>query len=234
MTLEQGAEVFRVITTNRYQAALELGFWHGVSTCYLAGAMHELGGGHVTTIDLEEARREEPAIETVLDRVGLRSYVTIHYEPTSYVWRLMKLLEADPSPRFDFCYLDGAHDWFTDGFAFLLVDRLLLPGGTIIFDDMDWTFAKSPTLHGTPRVRTMPEDERSTPHIRKIWDLLVRTHPGYGELMVRDGWGYARKLATTPGAAPLRSETVVVQKEIGLGAAVLKLARRLRDRIGVR
>jgi hypothetical protein len=50
--------------------------------------------------------------------------VNYYFEPTSYTWRMMKMLEEDEGPRFDLCYLDGAHSWFVDGFAFFLIDRL--------------------------------------------------------------------------------------------------------------
>ena len=57
---------------------------------------------------------------------------------------LMRAIEA--GHKYDFCFIDGAHTWDTDGFAFCLVDRMLRPGGWIIFDDLNWTHAHSPTL----------------------------------------------------------------------------------------
>lgn len=139
MTQEQAHRLTEFMTRERVLDVLELGFNHGVSTSYMAA--HLTGrGGHITTIDFVSARHREPNIEGLLGKFGLRNLVTIHYEPTSYTWRLMKLLEEDDSPRFDLCYIDGAHSWFVDGFAFFLVDRLLRPGGWIVFDDLDWTF----------------------------------------------------------------------------------------------
>ena len=146
------------------------------------------------------------------------------------VWGpLMKMLEDDPSPHFDLCYLDGAHEWFTDGFAFVLVDRLLQPGGLIIFDDLDWTYETSPSLKNTERVRRMPADERSTQQVRKVYELLVKTHPDYGDFTERDGWGYARKRRSSSRQAvnELRTETVYEKEYIGLGAAILQIARRI-------
>ena len=35
-------------------------------------------------------------------------------------------------------YLDGAHEWHHDGFAHLLIDLMLRPGGIIEFDDYWW------------------------------------------------------------------------------------------------
>jgi len=132
MSVTQAETITDVISENRFQNILELGFGHGVSTCYIAGAVDDLGRGTITTIDSISAREAEPNIEHLLGSLGLAKYVAIFYEPTSYIWRLMKMLEETSSPRFDFCYIDGAHDWFTDGFAFFLVDRLLKPGGHML------------------------------------------------------------------------------------------------------
>src|SRR5262249_29856436 len=117
MTLSQATEITQVILENKFHNILELGFCHVVSTCYMAGALDELGSGSITTIDLENARRTDPNIDQLLGVLGLTKFVTVFYEPTSYLWRLMKVLEEHPSPQFDLCYIDGAHNWFTDGFA---------------------------------------------------------------------------------------------------------------------
>ena len=104
----QAKEITSIVLENKYQNLLELGFDHGVSTCYLAGALDESGGGRITTIDRESAKDAEPSIETLLESLSLRDRVDVIYEPHSYIWRLMKMLEDDPSPRFDFCFIDGA------------------------------------------------------------------------------------------------------------------------------
>lgn len=192
------AQAYRItdfIHKNHIRDVLELGFAHGVSTCYIAAALEESGGGSVTTIDVNSARNRSPNIEQLLKACNFRNVVVgWHYEPTSYTWRLMKFLEQNPPPQFDFCYIDGAHNWFVDGLAFFLVDRLLRAGGWIVFDDLDWTYATSPTLHDTDRVKSMPVDERETQQIRKVYELLVKTHPCYADFHVQDGWGYAHKV----------------------------------------
>ncbi len=229
MTFTQAETITDVILENQFQNILELGFGHGVSTCYMAGAVDDLGRGTITTIDLISAREAEPNIDYLLGSLGLSKYVTIFYEPTSYIWRLMKTLEESPSPRFDFCYIDGAHDWFADGFAFFLVDRLLKPGGLIIFDDLDWTYESSPTLKDTQRVKRMPQDEKSTPQIRKVYELLVKPHPAYGEFMEKDGWAYARKTSTesNPTSYGIRKEIVCQREYVGLGAAILRIVSKI-------
>ena len=227
MSFEQAQVICDVIQRNGFQQILELGFRHGVSTCYMAAALDDLGGGNITTIDLLSAKEAQPNIDSLLGDLGLAHLVSVYYEPTSYIWRLMKLLEADGSPRFDLCYIDGAHDWATDGFAFFLVDKMLKPGGIIILDDMDWTFESSPTMRKTERVRLMPDEEKSTPQVRKVYDLLVKTHPAYGDFVTKDGWGYARKMLAQSSTAPTEVRTETVYEKVGLGGAALRILRRL-------
>jgi len=215
MTLEQGQTVSNFIRQHRVKNILELGFRYGVSTCYMAAARDEQGGGSITTIDLELVRTHEPNIEQLLERIGLQDKVTWYYEPTSYIWRLMKFIEEDPSPRFDLCYIDGAHTWFVDGFAFFLVDRLLRPNGWIIFDDLNWTFAADSNLMNKDWVKAMPIEERETPQVRKVYELLVKPHPSYGYFRTENGWAYTQKItesATEP--APVRQEVIVLVKKI--------------------
>lgn len=225
MSLAQGERIMEFIRRNRPREILELGFCHGVSTCYMAAALAEQSGGSITTIDLETARHLEPNVEELLTRIGQRERVTCCYEPTSYNWRLMKLLEEGAVPRFDFCYLDGAHNWFVDGFAFFLVDRLLRPDGWIIFDDLHWTYARSLTLAKTDMVKAMPEEEREAPQVQKVFDLLVKSHPCYGEFRTEDGWGYAHKVsASAAELPPVRREYVIKQVPIPWA----KLAARMK------
>ena len=227
MEFNQAKQMTDFILQNKFQNILELGFRHGVSTCYLAGALDELGKGKITTIDLEDAREAEPNIEDLLHNLGLREFVTVFYEPTSYIWRLMKMLEQDPAPRFDFCYIDGAHTWFVDGFAFFLVDRLLLPGGYIVFDDLDWTYATSPALKDSDQVKNMPLDEKTTPQIRKVYELLVKPHPSYDHFVIKDGWAYCRKVVIDSKITREEIKTEVVYKNVGLGTTLLKLVKKL-------
>ncbi len=205
MSLGQGKRLTQLLVGENLRDCLELGFSRGVSSCYIAAALQEMGGGALTTIDLESAREKRPTIDENLTRLGLRDFVTIYHEPTSYTWRLMRLLEQSQEPRFDFCYLDGAHSWAVDGLAFFLVERLLRPGGWIIFDDMDWTFGKSETMRNGPLVKAMPADERDLPQVRLIWDLLVKPHPNFDKFQVEGSWGFARKALNVNVPAARRS-----------------------------
>lgn len=224
MSIEQARTITDLIIDQGCRDVLELGIMYGVSTCYMAAALDGTGRDwHITTIDNTSAAVKSPNVEELLTTLGLRERVTVHYEPTSYTWRLMKMLEEDPTPRFDFCYLDGAHSWNDDGFAFFLVDRLMKPGGWIVFDDIEWSYSTSPSLRDTDRVKAMPDDEREARQVKKIFELLVRTHPNYGEFSLSAGWGLARKV----------SEGVVIE-QVGLGAVALRAYRKVRTRLSRR
>lgn len=194
MTAAVANVLTKIIVENQFTDLLELGFCHGVSTCYFAGALKTLGRGQITTIDLISAKKNRPNIHELLKTLDLERFVRVFFEPSSYNWRLMKFLEERPQPQFDFCYFDGAHDWTTTGFSFFLVDKLLKPGGLVVFDDLHWTHKSSTALKNTFTVFRMPNEEKSTAQIQKVFDLLVKTHPSYGEFKEIENWGFARKL----------------------------------------
>jgi predicted O-methyltransferase YrrM len=167
---------------------LELGFDQGVSTAYLATALDDMGGGRVVTLDKSSSFARRPNIDSVLRHIGVRDLV----EPlvdSSYNWTLMHLLERQSyvaadgrrlvEPCFDLCFIDGAHSWETDALAFTLVDLLLRPDRWIIFDDLDWTYASSPSLRDSDFVSAMSEEQRTTPQVRKVVELLVSTRADY-------------------------------------------------------
>jgi predicted O-methyltransferase YrrM len=158
---------------------LELGFAHGTSTAYMAAALHEKGAGHVTTVDRIDAVDRKPNISAVLDHVGLAEWVSPIFAARSYTWELMHLLEdqlvnGEIVPCFDFCFIDGAHTWDADGFAFLLVDKLLRGDRWIAFDDVNWTLGSSATLKDRGWVRDLPEEEQRTAQVRKVVEVLAR------------------------------------------------------------
>lgn len=188
---ERGRQLYDFVLTERPRNVLELGFAHGVSTCYMAAALQELGEGHIVTLDSVRARQRNPSLPELLDAASLGSKVTPVYCERSYIWELRTLLREEY--RFDFAFIDGAHTWDVDGFAFLLVDKILRPGSWVLFDDLDWTIEGSPSLRNNLDMLNLPEEERQTPQIREVFDLLVRRDPNYGDLRIDGNWAWARK-----------------------------------------
>lgn len=73
----------------------------------------------------------------------------------SYAWSLAKIYqELSNKELFDLVYLDGAHTFCHDGLTCCILKRMMKMGGMIIFDDIDWCHAKSPTLNPTVNTRT--------------------------------------------------------------------------------
>jgi hypothetical protein len=98
----------------------------------------------------------------------------------------MRILNASPVPIYDYVYLDGAHDWTIDGFAFFLLDRLLKVGGYMDFDDYGWTLATSPRRNPNldPTVLDeYTEEQIRLSHVMLIVELLVKRDIRYQEIV---------------------------------------------------
>jgi len=194
MNEHQAIRIRNFVLKNDLCEILEIGFFKGKSSAYIASIIKEMGKGHLTTIDLESARNRSPNIEECLERLDFLDLVTPIYAQRSHTWELKKLITKSPRPQFDLCYFDGGHTWDVTGFGFLLVDFLLRPGGWIIFDDLNWTIDKS--VANTPKMAQLynkfSQDEKSTPGVRTVFETIV-PHLGYTNVHEVGPWGYAQK-----------------------------------------
>jgi predicted O-methyltransferase YrrM len=229
MKPDQAQILYDFILQKQPRDCLELGFAHGVSVCYTAAALQELGRGHLTAVDLTISREwQQPSIEELLDKTGLGSSVTVVREPTSYTWFLKRKLEAasDDSGVYDFCYIDGSKNWTIDGLAFFVVDKLLRQDGWILFDDFTWTYARS-SEESRQRleeagifVGRMGDDELSAPQVEAIFRLLVMKHPDYAEFITRGDWAWAHKIESS-------RRTLAVEETMSLRTALVRGFRRI-------
>lgn len=195
---ELARDIFDFIIDAQPRQCLELGFGHGTSSCFIAAALEEVGHGHLTAVDLLPARQwQTPSIEDLLSRTGLKQWVEVVREPTSYTWFLKrKIMEqsADGAcrPIYDFCFIDGAKNWTVDSAAFFLVDKLLRPEGWLLFDDLQWSYAsklkEGKRISDGISLSGMGPDEIEEPHIELIFQLLVMQHPDYANFHVKDNW----------------------------------------------
>jgi predicted O-methyltransferase YrrM len=225
MSPDQGRVIHDHVRGTRPREALELGTAHGVGAAYIAGALEP--GAHLTTVDFAGADYD-PSPADVLARAGVADRVEVVQAYSSYTWWLKEQVQArsdahgNVAPRFDFVYLDGAKNWTVDGLAVVLVEKLLRPGGWLLMDDLDWTYADDPGRAATDGVvhRDLSEPERTQPHVRAIFDLIVAQHPSFTELRVQDEWwGWARK-------APGEPRRLTLETSRPLGAVVGGAARR--------
>ncbi len=235
MSRQQGRKIYDHIRANRPTSVLELGTANAVGTSYIAAALDANGDGRVTSVDRTSASYE-PGPTKVLADVGLAHRAELIRNPdTSYNWWLKKQIVArsdsdgNTEPVYDFVFLDGAHEWNVDGLAVLLVEKLLKSGGWLLLDDMNWTFATSPSCAASPSAlpKGLSDEELHEPHIRAVFEVLLRPHPAFVEFRDDDGWGWAKKAPGAPRRLTLVTETTTRSVSVARLART-KLAPRLR------
>ena len=227
-----GRRVYEHLRTTRPRDVLELGTAHGVSAAYMAAALEANGDGHLTTVDHGGADYD-PSPQEVLERAGLSHRVTVVREHSSYNWFLKQQIEeasdeaGNTVPRYDFCYLDGGKNFNLDGLAVVLIEKLLRPGGWLLMDDLEWTYEDNPWIapsgDGRP-LGPLSDSERTQPHLRAVFELIVKQHPSFTQFRREDEWyGWAQKL---PGSER-RYELATTRP---LGAVLMAELRRRRRR----
>jgi predicted O-methyltransferase YrrM len=231
MTPALGRRVYNHILATRPEQALELGTAHGVSAAYIAAGLEAAGTGHLTTVDHGGAAYD-PSPEQVLADAGLAHRVTIVRDHSSYNWFLKEQIEAASDaagnciPRYDFCYLDGCKNFNVDGLAVVLIEKLLRPEGWLLMDDLEWTYENNPWItpegDGKP-LGPLSDDERSTSHLRAVFELIVKQHPSFTRFIREDEWyGWAQK-----GVGAERRYELATSRPLGaLVAAELRRRRR--------
>ena len=232
MDARTGRVFYDFILEHKPAQCLELGFAHGVSSCYIAAALHELGGGHLTCVDLESSVQRQPNIETLLEKTGLSDIVTVCREKTSYTWFLKKKIEErsdsdNCKPVYDFCYIDGCKNWTVDGYAFFLVDKLLNSNGWVVFDDYDWSYKKKQQKSGDTATdgiehSQMSRDEFETPQIQTVFQLVVMQHPDYSHFKVQDNTAYAQKIRSD-------RRTLVCETNVSLKYELVQMLKRAKQ-----
>jgi len=224
-----------LIVGEKMSDVLELGIAHGVATCVIAAALDELGHGKVTAVDLLGVDLK-PSPEELLARCGLSQYAEVVRTKTGYNWFLHnkiaeRSIDGVCQPLYRLCIIDGAKNWTIDGAAFFMADKLLLDGGVMIFDDYNWTYAAASKLRevtGDIRHDSLSLEELETPHIREVFDLLVRQHPSYGEFTIIDqgSWVTARKRAAAIKSITYRTNHTLRELASLAIKRPLKFARR--------
>lgn len=201
---KRGRTLYRHIIRNRPQNVLELGTARGGSAVFIAAALQANGTGHLTTVDSLRWKRNDPSPHEVLEKAGLRDWVTIDASYSTYTWFLKAEVEKhlQPSgtvlPFYDLIFLDGAKNWTTDGLAVILAERLLRPNGWLLLDDLGWTYGRPgrAAQHYDIRLDHLSDQEREQPHLQAIFDLLIKTNPSFDRFRIQDDWwGWAHKAA---------------------------------------
>lgn len=228
--------LYELVIRERLTHILELGIAHGTATCYLAAALEELGDGRITSVDLVEAKEMfSPSPEEQLAQSGLSRFVDIVRMQTGYTWflhdEIKRLTNGNVcTQKYDLCIIDGPKNWTIDGLAFFLVDKILKDSGLIIFDDYNWTYAEADTRRSSTdgiTHRALSEEERATPHVKDIFELLVKQHPDYSELhrYPESDWAVARKRQSA------RQKEYTIHHREERPSALVNAVVRLKDRL---
>jgi predicted O-methyltransferase YrrM len=162
----------------------ELGVYEGDTALAIAEQLGGRGELHLfdydDTVAAAAARLRAAGHENVVAHGNSRKLLD------SYNWSLMELLRERGGPFLEYVFLDGAHTWGVDALAFLLIDRLLVPGGYIEFDDYHWTIARSPSMNpdvfpASARLYTPEQIEQA--QVALVVDVIVRPDSRYEELV---------------------------------------------------
>ena len=199
--------LYELILREKTTRILELGIAHGTATCYMAAALQELGEGFITSVDLLEAQNLfMPTAEDQLEKTELSKSAEVVRMQTGYNWFLhneilRNTVQDHCNPIYDLCIIDGPKNWTIDGAAFFFADKLLKPKGWIIFDDYNWTYDWADSMRkSTDGIshRSLSKEEKEVPHIREVFELLVKQHPDYSNFIrLEDGdWALAQKTAS--------------------------------------
>jgi predicted O-methyltransferase YrrM len=231
ITEPQGRMLFDFILREKPRSILELGCGIGTSACYMAAALEHLGNGRVLSID---NNRDLPAwVSRSFAKIdpALARFHELMVTETSYNNELMNFINSQTrngrcEPCFDFCFIDGAHTWEVDSCAFFLAEKLLTPGGWMLFDDLTWTIAGS-----AEAMKHLPEGKEATelmrtPQVSRIFELCVTQHPGFDSFTITDDWGWARKKARIE-QAPSATVTRLFTRNNGSVARLRRLGLRL-------
>jgi predicted O-methyltransferase YrrM len=191
-------DIYNCVLHSSARDCLELGTGYGATTCVIAAALDETGGGRVTTIDM--VARDPIGVDILAQHTGLSSYIEAITDVAGYNWYIGEAIARQTVngmcvPCFDFCFLDGAHEWGTDALAVFLVAKLLRAGAWIVLDDLDFKLRGcQPGWEVAFRSRT--EKELDAQQVSMVFDFVLRPHPDFSNFTVSDGGrtGWARKV----------------------------------------
>jgi predicted O-methyltransferase YrrM len=185
----------QVLAQNPEPVLCEVGIGIGATTSAICRLLDNRGEFHLFDYS---SRLDD--LKPDLDGLGFHNVVyhgNTRRKLDSYNWALAKMLQArrasgGPAPVFDFVFLDGGHAFHHDAPAAMLLKELLKPGGVILFDDYDWSFAVSPTLRPSvyPGILELyTEDQIETAHVQLICDLFMDHDEDYTKIDI----GYGKR-----------------------------------------
>jgi predicted O-methyltransferase YrrM len=188
-----GERLWRLVRDGEVSRALDIGTGHGKAALYLAAGLRAKGRGKVVSVDAAGAQSLQPNLAQLGNELGLTSQLDWRTSSRGYPWTLARMLLGGEAP-FDFVHFDGAHVVDIDAGAWAMVERLLRPGGAILYNHLRW----QPPADGA----SLPSDYRATMHPRLVWQHLVLSHPNIVQAVGDGRVGVAWKKGPRPAFTP--------------------------------
>ena len=131
---DEGDYLYTLVRHLKPAVTLEVGMANGLSTLFIAQALHDNGSGTHIAIDPFQSSEWRGAGLALIAKAGLQSLVQLR---EAYSHQALPELERS-GLRAQFAFIDGAHLFDYAIADFLCIDRILDVGGLVAFDDSDW------------------------------------------------------------------------------------------------
>lgn len=126
-----GMALYNNIVEIKARKTLETGMAYGLSTLFMCQALKDNGGGLHVAIDPDERTEWRSVGIFNVERAGLQDLFRFCEEPSELA--LPGLIREGET--FDVAFIDGLHRFDGVLMDFMFVDKLLQPGGRIVFHD---------------------------------------------------------------------------------------------------
>ncbi len=120
----------RLIRRNPVHRTLEIGCAHGISTVSICDALHDRSDSFHTAIDLTQSGYWRSIGVANVKRCGFERFELIEEDSACCLPRM-----AAEGRKFDFVLIDGWHSFDHALMDFFFANRMLEPGGIVVFDD---------------------------------------------------------------------------------------------------
>lgn len=187
-------DIYRFIIDHKLKHCIELGTGFGATSCVVLAALEQQQAGSLLTID--KYIHQPVNVHVLREHAGLKpDRLQAVGDVLGYNWYLADLIQQQTvssvcRPLFDFCLLDGAHEWEPDALAFNLVAKLMKPDGWVAIDDLNFCLRMISNWKESYGDRT--DKELDTYQMQMVYELVVKQHPEFTGFHIshngRIGW----------------------------------------------
>jgi len=182
----KGEYLFQLVRDRRPELTLEIGFAYGLSTLFIAEALHQNGPGRHVVIDPNEHRRFDGLGLRHLEEAGLAGCVTFLEEPAELC--LPRLVEQ--GLRVDLAFNDSDHLFDHVITEFVLLGFLLPKGALLVFDDA------------------------SLPGVQRACDFIAANRPDFAEVRESSRRLFDRDRVPAPPLTPRGTPSMRVFRRV--------------------